>query len=536
MMTGPPGRSEGTNVLLLEATDDFEVSWPDPADAERSWVWDEMHTPRPLAPMSQLLNDAFTSRTFDAPQAVANGYAFTNRQPGSRFPAPDRSEREGRTAAQVWGEFYQPRARGVFETLRRRDYAAMSTATLAALLDGLVEEYGRGQYYTMVPVFMLMMEGNRFIDFCEEQFGDDGEVMAATMLQGVANESAAAGEGLAALAQMAAQSAELAAAIRDGRYDEIGRYAGGQQFTAALDQYLDVYGWRAESWAELDRPTWAEDPSVPLGLIGRYLAEPKSSPRVGYQRAARQRAEAIDDARKRLANNALRARFDELLAVAERYVPVREERAFWQLAIGGVLRLPLLELGRRFVTNGDLNAPDDTIFLYVEELQRLAAGTLEGAKALVARRRSALAHQQTLRPPPYIGTEPPPPPPGMPNMRMMTPEPPEEPQPEHTLTGVSASPGVVRGRARVIATLEEAGRLEPGDVLVCRSTAAPWTPLFAVAGAVVTNTGGILSHSAIVAREYAIPCVVGTRDATDRIADGAMITVDGGAGTVTIER
>ena len=91
-------------------------------------------------------------------------------------------------------------------------------------------------------------------------------------------------------------------------------------------------------------------------------------------------------------------------------------------------------------------------------------------------------------------------------------------------------------RARVIATLEEAGRLEPGDVLVCRSTAAPWTPLFAVAGAVVTNTGGILSHSAIVAREYAIPCVVGTRDATDRIADGAMITVDGGAGTVTIER
>jgi pyruvate,water dikinase len=123
----------------------------------------------------------------------------------------------------------------------------------------------------------------------------------------------------------------------------------------------------------------------------------------------------------------------------------------------------------------------------------------------------------------------------MPNMRMHTPEPAAERLPERTLKGVGASPGIVTGRARVIATLEEAGRLAQGEVLVCRSTAAPWTPLFAVAGAVVTNTGGILSHSAIVAREYAIPCVVGTRDATDQIADGALVTVDGGTGIVTIE-
>ena len=103
-----------------------------------------------------------------------------------------------------------------------------------------------------------------------------------------------------------------------------------------------------------------------------------------------------------------------------------------------------------------------------------------------------------------------------------------------TLRGTGASGGVVRGVARVIASLEDAPRLGAGEVLVCRSTAPPWTPLFAVAGAIVTNIGGVLSHSAIVAREYAIPAVVGASDATERIADGVEVTVDGDGGTVTI--
>ena len=518
-------------MLRPEATDDFEVSWDDPAHAEQSWRWDEMHSPRPMVPVAQDLNAALTVQTFGSELAIVNGYPFAGQM--TRLPAPERSERDGRTAAQIWYELYEPRTRELLEGLRQRDYAAMSTQTLAGSLDGLLEQYGLAQRYTMVPVFMLVGEANQFIEFCEQHFGDEGETLAATMLQGVANESAEAGEGLAALAATAAQSAELAAAIRDGRYDAIERCAGGQQFIAAFRDYLDAYGWRAESWGDLDRPTWAEDPAVPLGLIARYLASPETSPRVGYERAARRRAEAIRDARERLEGNVLRARFDELLAITESYVPVREGRAFFQLALAGVMRIPLLELGRRFVASGDLGEPDDALFLYVEELQALAAGTLDEAKALVAGRRAEFAHQQTLKPPPYVGVEPPPMPPGM---RMFSPDPPAEPLPERTLQGVGASPGVVTGRARVIATLEEAGRLEQGDVLVCRSTAAPWTPLFAVAGAVVTNTGGILSHSAIVAREYAIPCVVGTRDATEKIEDGAMVTVDGGSGIVTIER
>jgi len=100
---------------------------------------------------------------------------------------------------------------------------------------------------------------------------------------------------------------------------------------------------------------------------------------------------------------------------------------------------------------------------------------------------------------------------------------------------MGASRGTVRARARVIRDLSEADRLQSGEVLVCETTSAPWTPLFAIAGAVVTDSGGILSHSAICAREYGIPCVVGTSVGTRQIADGAMITVDGVAGTVEIQ-
>ena len=102
------------------------------------------------------------------------------------------------------------------------------------------------------------------------------------------------------------------------------------------------------------------------------------------------------------------------------------------------------------------------------------------------------------------------------------------------LRGRAVSPGVVRGRARVVRTLAEADRLQPGEVLVAEGTQPPWTPLFTIARAVVTETGGILSHTAVVAREYGLPAVVGVENATTLLRDGQMLEVDGNRGTVMI--
>jgi pyruvate,water dikinase len=100
--------------------------------------------------------------------------------------------------------------------------------------------------------------------------------------------------------------------------------------------------------------------------------------------------------------------------------------------------------------------------------------------------------------------------------------------------GLPGSAGVRRGTARVIHSLAEAGKLQPGDVLVAIATEPPWTPLFATASAIVTDSGGVLSHSAVVAREYRIPAVVGTGNATTTFQDGQLIEVDGNAGIVRV--
>jgi phosphoenolpyruvate synthase/pyruvate phosphate dikinase len=113
-------------------------------------------------------------------------------------------------------------------------------------------------------------------------------------------------------------------------------------------------------------------------------------------------------------------------------------------------------------------------------------------------------------------------------------EPQEAQTDPNVLRGNAGSAGKIRGPARVVLALAEAGELKLGDVLVTETTTPPWTPLFATASAVVTDTGGVLSHCAVVAREYRIPAVVGTGEATKVIKDGQLLEVDGDAGVVRI--
>lgn len=102
------------------------------------------------------------------------------------------------------------------------------------------------------------------------------------------------------------------------------------------------------------------------------------------------------------------------------------------------------------------------------------------------------------------------------------------------IKGTGASAGVARGPARVTLTQDDFGSVQPGDIIVCPSSNPSWVPLFAIAGGLITNTGGVLSHAAVVAREFALPAVVGTGDATTRIADGRLVEIDGTTGIVRL--
>lgn len=517
--------------MVLSFDEDFNVAWADPADAESIWAIDRVHFAHPVTPLGEDVYRVLIERSWEKRAVFVNGYAYMK----DFAPPPTPREVVERGPAKVWRDEYLPAVREICDRLRGRDYESMPAAELAGMLPQVFEEVAAAFRYPTVVASALMEPGLMLAAFCDREIGPEGAVLAATLLQGFANASASAGLGLGDLAGLAAATPELAQALREGRQQDLASLPGGAEFLRQFEAFLREYGWRAEEWCLIHLPTWAERPETALMLVRRYLEDPSRSPLVSARRAAAQREETAATI-EALLPPGQRERFREMLARASEHVLISEERAMWQLIGIGSGRVPLLALGRKLAAAGVVSEPDDVFYLRLAELRALARRA-RSQQARIAERRALHEHRRGLRPPDSIGR---------PLVVEERPLPSQiahryffgtvvPPSGERVVRGSPASRGVASGRARVVQSLSEAGRLQPGDVLVCRSTAPPWTPLFAVAAAVVTDVGGILSHSAICAREYAIPCVVGTRVGTAMIPDGALVTVDGTAGTVTIE-
>jgi pyruvate,water dikinase len=435
----------------------------------------------------------------------------------------------------MWQQ-YLPRIQEHCRAMRSRDYASMSLTQLAGSLDGLFTDTAAAFRMTTVLIFAYLRPMAAVVSFCETELGEDGASIAARLMQGSANETSASGYGLSDLTERAAALPAVSDALKAGRFDSLNSTAGGPEFLQRLRAFLDEYGWRAESWALPHVPTWAENPQVPLALIARYLANPERTPAAALRRSAESRRAAVAEAESRLSGAAL-DEFRRLLAVAEQHVPISEARALWQLLIIGSIRVPVVALGEKLVQEGVIEAPNDIFYLTVPEVIHVAAAP-RPLQPQIAQREQELQRCEELTPPPFLGA-----PPAMdrapPDLRSVMRHlrgygvlPSED---ARVINGMGASKGKARGTARVLRGLDQAARLQEGDILVCRTTAPPWTPLFSLAAAVVTDAGGILSHSAICAREYGIPAVVGTQMATARIPDGAIVVVDGDKGTVTLE-
>jgi phosphohistidine swiveling domain-containing protein len=518
--------------MVIGEAGEFKVEWKDPQDARLPWMYDPVHFPAQLLPLGGEFLEKMYARFMSARVMLVNGFAF-HTLPTPRPPSPEILERG---ALDIWTNDYQPQVRAFCERIRSADYDSMSLAELGAKMPALMDEMVDTFGLTMKVITGFMGPTFGFVHLLQEHLGPEGAQVAATLLQGYENGSSAAGAGLGQMAQEAAKRPAVAQALREGRYDSLAQVEGGREFLAVFNEYLDEYGWRAETFGRPEIPTWKENPRLPLMLIGRYLADPDRSPEAAMQRAVRQREEAEREVEAKLSSEVL-PQFRAMLAKVRAHVPVSEGRALWQLITIGSFRVPLLALGRKLVATGALASPDDVFYLTTAELAQAAQDPSPATRALVASRRADYERWSKLQPPPFLGQP------------LDPSQVPAEMAPMvflffgagvpdfqgREIKGQAASKGVVRARARIIHSLAESERLQTGEVLVCTTTAPPWTPLFAIAGGVVTDSGGVLSHSAICAREYAIPCVVATQIATKVIPDGAMVTVDGGKGIVTIE-
>ena len=517
--------------MVLSFNDAFEVTWKDPADAQANWRMEKLHYPYPQPALAQDIFTAYVEDVYHVPVTYVNGYAFMR----GAVPVPPTDEVRARGAVQIWRNDFLPAIKQSVANIRNRDYDSLTAEEVAMSLPGIFHEVARRMFDTVTVVQGFIQPAVDLTAFCERELGEDGATLAVSLLQGFGNETSRSMADLEELAAIAARQPAVAEAIKAGRFEPLKSLPEAAEFNERLQAFLDEFGWRAESWCLFHVPTWAEDPSTPLKLIGRYLTEPGRAPAALAQRAVSQREAAASEIEARIDASKL-DEFRALRKAAEQHVEISEERTLWQLLLVGSGRVAVIALGRKLVALGVIDQPADAAFLSVDELVEVSRRP-RPLQDLVAHRRRELAHWETLTPPDWIGSRAPAAPPNPETIAFFryfagAGQASVEGQ---VIKGVGVSKGSVKGRARVILELQDSDRLQPGEVLVCRTTSAPWTPLIAIAGGIVTDTGGLLSHSAIVAREYAIPAVTGTRVATTQIQDGVMLLVDGEKGTVTIE-
>ncbi len=293
-----------------------------------------------------------------------------------------------------------------------------------------------------------------------------------------------------------------------------------------LAEFLSRYGHRSVAEIDLGVVRWREDPTHILGVLANYLQlnDPALAPDAQFRRGALEAETMVAELTRRAAHKGrLRGALVSLfLKRARALAGLREMPKFCLIVLLAYTREVLQSIGEELAWNGRLENSADIFFLTLQEAHAVLGGA--DMRAVVRERQVSYTHELQRRHVPRIllsdGTEP-------------TPAVTEEAGSRETLRGTPASPGRITGRARVI--LDPTGaHLEPGEILVAPSTDPGWTPLFLTAGGLVMEMGGSISHGAVVAREYGIPAVVGVPGATERIATGQLITVDGSNGVITI--
>jgi pyruvate,water dikinase len=450
-----------------------------------------------------------------------------------------RADVPGRLLRQ-WSHEWQPDLAARIRELRERRLGALSDTALDAhvgeawtlLVDGV------NAHFRLHGALAMVLGELAFV--CHDLLGWD-EPRTFSLLSGTSTTSTEPARALAHVTTLAGPRVH-ALLKQSASAEEV--LASDEKFAAAFGAYLRDYGCRTLS-EELAEPLLEERPELVLALVRDQLDS--GVDQGTQQELTRQRETAGNEARATL-TGVDRVRFERALERALMAYPVRENNAFFtDNAPRGLLRRAALELGRRLASRDQIAAVEDIFFLYPDEARALLADGSSG-RPVVARRKGqhawALAHPG----PASYGRDPGPPPPltGLPDEarlaneaflwyfdRIIGADAQGEPH-GRLLTGIPASPGRYTGTVRVIRSEAEFDRLRAGDVLVSPMTSPAWSLLFSSVGALVTDSGGALSHPAIIAREFSIPAVVATRTGTTQLRDGQVVAVDGTAGTVEV--
>jgi rifampicin phosphotransferase len=549
---------------------DLDVDWTPPGPGP--WMQDRSHLPAAVTPLMQSAYPPGMRRGFaeslsawgsllDAMNvAFVNGFAYMQPLPfdapgmdGPRSPeylGAEIGRRAGVAAAAFeqriwrdvltrWDDDLKPASIARHRELAGVDLTGLDDEALrdqlherAAWLTEMAYQHHRFNTMAMLPVGDLILHAMRWT-------GRPPVPMFA-VFDGWSPVSGVVPPELAPAVD-AIQDDPDAGALLTGDAPAAERLAELRRRIPAVDEYLAGSGFRLAAGFDLTNPTIGERPDILLDRLRNCLDHDRD--------AAKRRAEQAADEIRGDVPAEHRDEFDDLLAEARLVYRLRDERGLYSDAAAvGLLRLALIELGRRLFERGRINFMYDTLDLEADEIDAILDGspepTADELSARVAHRKasSAIGAPRLLGPPP---PEPPPvdqlPPPLARVMSALgfyidgvlgdvqTPI-----GDDNVVVGVGGSGGVYEGPARLVRNFDDLFDLQQGDVLVTTATGESFNAFLSLIGAAVTDHGSFASHAAIMGREMGFPAVVGTVDATRRIANGVMVRVDGDAGTVTI--
>jgi phosphohistidine swiveling domain-containing protein len=546
-------------MIAAQSTTELHFEPPGPG----SWGLDAVHFPRPATRYWTEMHPEALKRGFreftnyygmlldTLAYTYINGFAYTSPVPVAPEDAPPRFQRaaevfEGklwRDQLRDWDEIFKPASIRTHHDLQAIDPDQLSDAELVEYLTRCREHHVEMIYQHMRHTGAAMVCIGDLLAHAGDWTGTPHAELLA-MMRGSAPVSAGANDELAGMVSAIREDPDAQNLLSsDGDPGEVLEQLRSLDSPAgrAVSAYLDLVGFRLLDGFDISGRYALEMPDV---LVRAIQASVEGT---GDTISDAEIAAKIADVRQKVPSEH-REEFDSLVAEARLMYRIRDERGVYSdIWASGIMRRAVIAAGRRLAAKGRIHDPEHFVDASFAEMQTLLMGT-DGPSAdeLAARYEWRTTHD-AKEAPPTLGPPPPPPPDpsGLPpaEARMMRAAgitidgmfaPSEAPHEEKMLRGLAASAGEYEGPARRVSGPAEFDRIVRGDVLVTECTTEAFNILLPLLGALVTDSGGLLSHPAIVSREYGIPGVVGTRNATERIADGVRVRVNGDAGEVTV--
>ncbi|MEW6375982.1 MAG: PEP-utilizing enzyme [Thermodesulfobacteriota bacterium] len=455
----------------------------------------------------------------------------------------------------VWKK-YQDEIMAIYKPLREFDYDKATNAELLYKLWECIKMYARHWEIHFVGMYVSYNAWLLFEGLCKEQFNlTDQDPEFQKLLIGFDNKIYQNDRDLWQFAQdaMKAGLANIFLTSEPKAKEVIPKLEqteAGRKFIKKLRDWLNVNGWRMQRMAEINEPCWVEDPSPVIFYIKSYIEKGGGFDLEGTRRKlAEEREKAVATFTKKVPAEQ-KEWFLALIRLAQKASSYSEEHNWYlDLYAHAMIRRCCLGIGRRLTQAGTIAKPEDIFFLNPDEVERvIMVPEIHDLRYIVNRRRKEYEEWQKEdlegRTPPVITTR------ANIEEAVMTDIipamdaiaikivvgdlPKVRPELKADLYGITGSPGEAQGPARVVLSYEELPLVQPGDVLVAPCTYPSWTPVFSRINAVVIDRGGTLCHAAIIGREFGIPVVTNTFEATKKIRSGMKVRVNGTEGTVYI--